>query len=163
VNTIAGLPVIEAFADNTVTLGAYNQYDLHITGSKVGFGVSAPIYKVHVNGTIAGTSLVETSARKFKRDIEPVTGALETTTQLQGVTFMRIGGETREYGFIADEVQKVAPDLVTCDENGEVYGVHYARTVAILTEAVKELNDKVNSQELFIKDLLGRIEKLENK
>ena len=33
VNTIAGLPVMEAFADNTVTLGAYNQYDLHITGS----------------------------------------------------------------------------------------------------------------------------------
>jgi hypothetical protein len=45
VNTIAGLPVIEAFADNTVTLGAYNQYDLHITGSKIGFGTSTPVRK----------------------------------------------------------------------------------------------------------------------
>jgi hypothetical protein len=163
VNTIAGLPVMEAFADNTVTLGAYNQYDLHITGSKVGFGKSNPAYKVDVNGTVAATALVETSARKFKEGIEPVADALNTVTQLQGVTFVRIGEENREYGFIADEVADVAPALVSYDENGNPYGVQYARTVAIQNEAIKELNDKVNSQELFIRDLLRRIEKLENK
>jgi len=163
VNTIAGLPVIEAFADNTVTLGAYNQYDLHITGSKVGINNSAPAYELHVSGTVAATALVETSARKFKEGIEPVVDALNTVTQLQGVTFVRIGEENREYGFIADEVADVAPELVSYDENGNPYGVQYARTVAILTEAVKELNTKVNSQELFIRDLLARIEKLENK
>lgn len=163
VNTIAGLPVMEAFADNTVTLGAYNQYDLHITGSKVGFGKSNPAYKVDVNGTVAATALVETSARKFKEGIEPVVDALNTVTQLQGVTFVRIGEENREYGFIADEVADVAPALVSYDENGNPYGVQYARTVAIQNEAIKELNNKVNSQELFIRDLLRRIEKLENK
>jgi len=163
VNTIAGLPVMEAFADNTVTLGAYNQYDLHITGSKVGINNSTPAYQLHVVGTIAGTALVETSAKKFKTDIQPITGALDTTGQLQGVTFVRIGEQNREYGFIADEVQGVAPELVSYDENGAPYGVHYARTVAILTEAVKELHEKVNTQELFIKDLLARIEKLENR
>jgi len=50
VNTIAGLPVMEAFADNVVTLGAYNQYDLHITGSRAGIGTSAPEQKLDVRG-----------------------------------------------------------------------------------------------------------------
>lgn len=163
VNTIAGLPVIEAFADNTVTLGAYNQYDIHVTGSKVGFGKSNPAYKVDVNGTVAATALVETSARKFKTNIKPLTGALEAVTQLQGVSFVRIGEETQEHGFIADDVHNILPELVSYDENGAPYGVHYARTVAIQNEAIKELNNKVNSQELFIRDLLRRIEKLENK
>jgi len=163
VNTIAGLPVMEAFADNTVTLGAYNQYDIHVTGSKVGFGKSNPAYKVDVNGTVAATALVETSARKFKTNIKPLTGALEAVTQLQGVSFVRIGEETQEHGFIADDVHNILPELVSYDENGAPYGVHYARTVAIQNEAIKELNNKVNSQELFIRDLLRRIEKLENK
>ena len=82
---------------------------------------------------------------------------------LQGVTFNRIGEEKHEYGFIADEVKDVVPELVTYNAEGELQGVHYARTVAILTEAIKELNNKVKAQDLFINDLVARIEKLENK
>ena len=51
VNTIAGLPVMEAFSDNTVVLGAYNQNDLVITGSLVGIGTATPSYKLDINGT----------------------------------------------------------------------------------------------------------------
>lgn len=136
---------------------------LYWSGTNLGINNPIPTYNLHVAGTVAATALVETSARKFKEGIEPVVDALNTVTQLQGVTFVRIGEENREYGFIADEVADVAPALVSYDENGNPYGVQYARTVAIQNEAIKELNDKVNSQELFIRDLLRRIEKLENK
>lgn len=136
---------------------------LYWSGTSLGVNNPTPAYSLHVVGTIAGTALVETSAKKFKEDIKPVTDALTTVTQLQGVTFVRIGEENREYGFIADDVAGIAPELVSYDENGAPYGVHYARTVAIQNEAIKELNNKVNSQELFIRDLLRRIEKLENK
>jgi len=51
VNTIAGLPVIEAFADNTVVMGQYGQNVLVITGSRVGIRTSSPSYKLHVNTT----------------------------------------------------------------------------------------------------------------
>ena len=113
-------------------------------------------------GTIEAGSFVETSARRFKENIVPISHALELVDQIQGVTFNRIGEERREYGFIADEVQTVAPELVSYDDTGQVHGVHYARTVAVLTEAVKELNNKVKAQDLFIRDLVARIEKLEN-
>ena len=48
VNTIAGLPVMEAFADYTVVMGSYNKSDLVITGSKVGIGTPNPQRKLDV-------------------------------------------------------------------------------------------------------------------
>jgi hypothetical protein len=52
VNTIAGLPVIEAFADNTVRLGKYTAGVgvMNITGSYVGIGTSVPAAALHVAG-----------------------------------------------------------------------------------------------------------------
>ena len=41
-NTIAGLPVIEAFANNTVVLGQYGKNVLVVTGSRVGIGIPVP-------------------------------------------------------------------------------------------------------------------------
>jgi len=52
VNTIAGLPVLEVFADNRIVAGAYNQNDLVISGSRVGIGTSTPDAKLHVDGNI---------------------------------------------------------------------------------------------------------------
>ena len=52
VNTIAGLPVMEVFSDNRVTMGAFNQNDLVISGSKVGIGTATPAHKLSVDGNI---------------------------------------------------------------------------------------------------------------
>jgi hypothetical protein len=62
VNTIAGLPVIEAFADNTVVMGQYGQNVLVVTGSKVGVGTSTPLTKLQVtinDNAFAGAALLE--------------------------------------------------------------------------------------------------------
>lgn len=52
VNTIAGLPVIEAFADNTVKMGQYGQNDFIISENKIGIGLPTPAVKLDVSGTI---------------------------------------------------------------------------------------------------------------
>lgn len=52
VNTIAGLPVIEAFANNAVIMGKYNQNTLVVSGTSVGIGTSSPQAKLDVNGTM---------------------------------------------------------------------------------------------------------------
>jgi len=56
VNTIAGLPVIEAFSDNRVVMGAYNQNDFVISGSKVGIGTESAAGKLHVYTGDAGAT-----------------------------------------------------------------------------------------------------------
>jgi hypothetical protein len=57
VNTIAGLPVIEAFANNAVVMGKYNQNTLVVSGTSVGIGTSSPQAKLDVNGTMLLGSL----------------------------------------------------------------------------------------------------------
>jgi hypothetical protein len=57
VNTIAGLPVIEAFANNTVVMGQYGKNVLVVTGSRVGFGIAEPEAQLHIaTGSILFTS-----------------------------------------------------------------------------------------------------------
>ena len=52
VNTIAGLPVFEVFADNTIIGGRYNQNDFYLQGStgNIGIGTSSPITKLNIKG-----------------------------------------------------------------------------------------------------------------
>lgn len=53
VNTIAGVPVIEAFADSRVIMGRYNQNDLHISAAGlIGIGKVPSTYKVDINGNV---------------------------------------------------------------------------------------------------------------
>jgi hypothetical protein len=57
VNTVAGLPVIEAFADNTVVMGQYGQNVLVVTGSMVGIGTNTPEQALHIaTGSLLFTS-----------------------------------------------------------------------------------------------------------
>jgi len=58
VNDIAGLPIIEAFDDNTIVMGAFNRNDFIITGGCVGIGglPNTGFTKLLVNGAISGLS-----------------------------------------------------------------------------------------------------------
>ena len=67
---------------------------------------------------------------------------------MQGVYFTRKEDESRQIGFIADEIYKIFPELVDL-KDGEVESLHYPRITAILVEAIKELD--------------ARLKKLENK
>jgi len=62
VNTIAGVPVIEAFSDYRVIMGRYNQNDFYIaTTGEIGMGnTSVSGYKLAVTGNVRATSFVKT-------------------------------------------------------------------------------------------------------
>jgi len=51
VNSIAGLPIFEVFANNTIIGGQYASGDFVITGNKIGFGILNPSNKVHISGS----------------------------------------------------------------------------------------------------------------
>jgi hypothetical protein len=55
VNLVSGLPVIEAFSDNTVRIGQYGQKALYVSQSAVGIGTETPTpgYKLEVSGSDA--------------------------------------------------------------------------------------------------------------
>jgi len=67
VNDIAGLPIIEAFDDNTVIMGAFNRNDFTLTGNSLGLGglPNTGTTKLYVSGNMLLSGTLTTNQRPF--------------------------------------------------------------------------------------------------
>ena len=82
----------------------------------------------------------------LKEDIYQIENALEKVNQLRGVHFTRKSNNSKEIGVVANEVEKVVPELVDEHEDkelGTVKTMKYANTVGLLIEAVKDLSKQI--------------------
>jgi len=112
---------------------------------------------VDVSGTIS-----EVSDRRLKTDIEEYQKALIHVSKLQGVTFNWINNNSRrlnpdepQLGLIAQDVEKVIPELVKTDQDG-YKSVSYSKLTVVLLEALKE-------QQKMIEELQREVELLKQK
>lgn len=95
------------------------------------------------NATLTGT-LTQSSDLRFKKDIVEVDGALNDILNLRGVTYYwkdENKDQSKQMGLIAQEVEKVFPEVVETDASG-YKSVAYQNLVAPLIEAIKELHAK---------------------
>jgi hypothetical protein len=111
--------------------------------------------KLHVNGQALADAWPTTSDERLKENIVRIDNGLSKITSLTGITFdwednyasdtSRSPGR-RQIGIIAQEVEQVLPELVTSwSLSGQEYlAVDYARMVAVLVEAVKELKQEID-------------------
>ena len=76
----------------------------------------------------------------MKTNIEPIENILPAVLQLQGVSFdwKKDKNEKNHYGLIAEDVEKILPNLVSHDEEGKTQGIQYSKMTAVLLEAIKE-------------------------
>jgi hypothetical protein len=110
-----------------------------------------------ITGTFtASGDVIAYSDKRLKENIKPIKNALKKVTQLQGVTYNRkdIDDKSTKIGFIAQDIQKVIPEVVK--DNDEYLGVSYGNITAVLVEAIKE-------QQKQIVSLQNEINKLKNK
>ncbi|GAA3636567.1 tail fiber domain-containing protein [Flavivirga jejuensis] len=94
------------------------------------------------------------SDSKYKEDIVNVTGALESIMKLNGKSYSwkkeietKKGisfTDKKQYGLIANEVEKIIPALTSIDEEGD-YGINYLGLIPILIEAIKEQQNQIVS------------------
>jgi len=115
-----------------------------------------------VSGNITATAYYYNSDRRYKSAISPLKSALEKITALNGYSYFNKLSGKNDIGVIAQEVEAVFPELV--QTNAEGYkSVSYANLVAPLIESVKELNNKVETQQAQINALEARLNALEDK
>src|SRR5437870_689721 len=93
-----------------------------------------------------------TSSKRFKEDIKPIGKSSEALLELKPVTFRykkEIDPAARsQFGLVAEEVEKVNPDLVVRDKEGKPYSVRYEQVNAmLLNEFLKEHNAFVEEQQ----------------
>jgi hypothetical protein len=87
---------------------------------------------------------------RLKENIKPINSALDKVSKLQGVTFDWIQKEDQildikeDIGFIAQDVQKVIPELVRENDDG-MLSMRHQGVAPILLEAIKELKAEVDS------------------
>lgn len=139
------------------------------------------------NVMVTGT-LFQPSDRKLKTNIHPITTALDKIEALQPVAYnyistanFQLSGKS-QYGFIAQEMEQVFPDLVvnqsfalnhrsgspgskvTTDtkvEKEEFKGINYTGLISILTQGIKEQQQQIQSLITKNADYEERIKKLE--
>jgi hypothetical protein len=124
----------------------------------VGIGTLTPGYKLDVNGTARVTTLIETSAAKYKTNIQPLEPQLSKVTQLEPVTFDWLDKPQTKtnIGLIADEVEKIYPEFVSKTEDGEIEGIEYSKLTTVLIQSIKELKAIVDKQQDQINTLLNK-------
>ena len=92
-------------------------------------------------GALSAVSMVSSSDERLKDNINVIVDALPKVEALRGVSYFRNG--LREIGVIAQEVEKIIPEVVQTGEDG-YKTVAYGNIVGLLIEAVKELSNEVN-------------------
>jgi hypothetical protein len=132
------------------------------TGSTVGIDTTTndtfyPLFTQTTSGTVTSTSVADskltfnpslgkltativnsTSDENLKKDINTIENALEKVKQLRGVEFTWKENDEKSIGLVAQELQKVFPELVSEDSNG--LSINYNGLIGVLIEAIKELS-----------------------
>ena len=143
--TIGGHSIIAGQA--RVTGNVVASSNVVVSGSILGVGITASGDISGVNITASG-DLNTTSDRKVKTNIIPIDNALYKTLQIAGVYYNRIGETDRKVGVIAQDIERILPEVVT---GSDLKSVSYGNIAGLLIEAIKELNKEVQELKNSIK------------
>jgi hypothetical protein len=101
------------------------------------------------------------SSGRFKEQIKPMGNASEAILALKPVTFRykkEIDPErSLEFGLVAEEVEKVNPDLVARDEQGKPYTVRYDAVNAMLLNEFLKAHRRMEEQDKRIEELTAQV------
>ena len=127
--------VSELFVTNNQT-----EY-LRLNSTGLGIGTNNPTEKLDVIGTVKATDFNTTSDQNLKTNIQTIENPLDKIVQIRGVNFEWKENNKPSAGVIAQEVEKVLPQLV----NGEgTKTVNYNGLIGLLIEAVKAQQEEIN-------------------
>jgi hypothetical protein len=115
---------------------------------------------IDVNGHLGST----TSSERFKDEVKPMDKASEAILALEPVTFHYKKefdpDGIPQFGLVAEQVEKVRPDLVARDKEGRPYSVRYEAVNAMLLNEFLKEHKTVQQQGETITGLQKQIEAL---
>ena len=134
------------YRDSTTTIigGGSSSNKLYVLDNgDVGVNDSSPSYKLDVDGTIRATGdVIAYSDERIKENIKTIENPLNKVDKLRGVEFNKIGEDEKSIGVIAQEIEKILPEVVREDDKG-MKSVAYGNITGVLIEAIKELKAEI--------------------
>jgi hypothetical protein len=141
---------------------------IHTNGG-VGIGKLVPSEKLDVNGNIAVSGTVfQNSDKRLKKSIRSLRTSFKKLKYVRGVEFFwrdRTLSAKKQYGFIAQEIEKIFPDLVSKDNDSGHLSVSYQGLIPLMLESMKERDQIIQKNKLTIsimkKEFQKKIDQLE--
>ncbi len=136
----------------------------------VGIGTASPTQKLTVyngstTGTYTTTGWVHSSDERLKTNIASIDDPLQKVLQLDDVYFnwKANPNSDRQIGFIAQDVQKIIPEVVVGNDK-DGYGISYGNITALLVGAMQEQNTLIetNTNDLTTKATATSLADLQN-
>jgi hypothetical protein len=163
-NTVLGFDTGNSIttANNVICIGenvaGANVSDRCFIGNIFGATSTAGI-AVFINSS--GQLGTATSSRRFKEEIKPMDQASKALFSLKPVTF-RYKKEidpagTSQFGLVAEDVEKVNPDLVARDKEGKSYSVRYDQVNAMLLNEFLKEHKKTEKLEATVASLITTV------
>jgi hypothetical protein len=164
------------------TVGA--PYMVLVSNGSVGIGINVPAYKLDVagdinaSGSVRSNGIALTSDARLKRNITNTQHGLSTVMSLRPVEYEKKNSikeneyNHHEIGFIAQEIAKILPGLVTEGKDAnKTLAVSYIELIPVLTRAIqeqqaqietlKEKNDKLEANNKITVQLMERVKQME--
>jgi hypothetical protein len=148
VETVDSVPPLTTGAEGIIRYnkdeGRFEGYSAEGWASLGGLETNADGDSVITGNLVVSGDITSTSDETLKENIKSIEGALDTVTKLSGKMFTMKSDETQKekVGFIAQEVEQHLPQVVSTDPNG-IKSISYGNVAALLVEAIKELNQKI--------------------
>ena len=141
---------IECIAETTFTSSVNKTEMVFKTAASGAADVTNVTMHSNAAVTFAGT-VIESSARELKENIQPLTNSLDKVMAMQGVSFdWKDRNLGTDVGMVADDVSLVLPELVSY-ENEKPSGIKYSKMVSVLVEAMKEQQNQIEELKAEIK------------
>ena len=147
-------------ASNTICIGSAgaNVSNACFIGNTFGAGTPAGVPVLISDKGRLGTLI---SSKRFKEDIQAMDKASEALFSLKPVSF-RYKKEidpagTPQLGLVAEDVEKVNPDLIVRDKEGKPYSVRYEQVNAMLLNEFLKEHKSVEQQQASITDLKSTV------
>jgi Chaperone of endosialidase len=142
---------------STIRIGAAGNQSATFIAGISGTPVSGVAVVVDTNGQLG----ILASSERFKDEIKPMDKASEAVLGLKPVTFRYKEQvdpkQVPQFGLVAEEVEKVDPDLVARDKNGKVYTVRYEAVNAMLLNEFLKEHRRVEELETAVKQLQSTV------
>jgi len=131
-------------SDNAITVGDGTNSTSKTTGALIVSGGLGVLNTINAGGDVIAFA---SSDERLKDNIKPIENPLEKLSQISGNTFDWNSEKQniyngKDYGVIAQEIQKVMPELVDTRDSGYL-AVKYDKIVPLLIESIKELKKEI--------------------
>ena len=162
----------------TVPLNSVNQSIERMRiehNGNVGIGTGSPSERLHVigniaaSGTVSASGTVLTSDARLKSKVVGIDNGLRKIMQLNPVNYdkkiaLDSTATVNENGFIAQELQKIMPELVSeGNDKDKLLSVNYMAIIPVLTKAIQEQQALIEMQQQQINELKIAVDKMNKK